>query len=99
MATDNERKTFESKMANKQNGDPSHVTFDLEGSQPPDDFSETLDEVDEFLELSTLSNVPSTSSLDSTANIIANESTVNTKPSLINSMSSENKSGFKRYQR
>jgi len=90
MATDNNE---------ENNFGPSNVRFDLEESQNPHDFDASLDEVDEFLELSTLSNRPSNSSLDSTTNIFSNGSTVNTKTSSINGTSDENKSTLKRYRR
>jgi hypothetical protein len=90
MATDNNE---------ENNFGPSNVLFDLEESQNPHDFDASLDEVDEFLELSTLSNRPSNSSLDSTTNIFSNGSTINTKTSSINGTSDENKSTLKRYRR
>ena len=44
----------------------SGVEFHLDESHHLDEFDESLDEVDEFLELSTMSNPPYTSSFDST---------------------------------
>jgi hypothetical protein len=89
MATDSEEKILSS---------PS-VRFDLEGSQNPDEFDVSLDEVDEFLELSTSSNIPSTSSSDSTANPLTNGSATNEKKASINGTVNENESTFNRYKR
>jgi len=88
MATDNEEKPFDS----------STVRFDLEGSQHPHDSDGSLDEVDEFLELST-SNPALNSSVDSTTNNITNGTTVNTKTSMSNGTTDENKSTLKYSQR
>jgi hypothetical protein len=85
MATQDEEKGSSTNVSDKQN-QPLNVRFDLEGSQRIDDFESSLDEVDEFLELSSVSNPPSRSSIDST-NII------------INGTSSENKSTLNRYKR
>jgi len=60
MASSNEEKKSYSKTQQK-----SKVKFDLDGSQHIDD---SLDETDEFLEFSSLSNNPSSSSIDSTTN-------------------------------
>jgi hypothetical protein len=85
MAKQDEEKGSSTNVSDKQN-QPLNVRFDLEGSQRIDDFESSLDEVDEFLELSSVSNPPSRSSIDST-NII------------INGTSSENKSTLNRYKR
>jgi len=73
----------------------SNVRFDLEESQRADHSNESLDEVDEFMELSTLSNHPSTSSFDS----IHNGPTINSKTSTINGTTYEHKSTLKNYSR
>jgi hypothetical protein len=99
MATNAEENNLDSKVANKQNSQTSNVRFELEGSQRPDDLDGSLDEIDEFLELSTLSKNPSTSSLDSATNISTNTSSNNTKTSLINGTNGEYKSSPTRYAR
>jgi hypothetical protein len=83
MASSNEEKKSSSKLQQK-----SKVKFDLDGSQHIDD---SLDEIDEFLEFSSLSNNPSSSSIDSTTN----GAIVYTKILSNN----ENKSTTKRYLR
>jgi hypothetical protein len=83
MASSNEEKKSSSKLQQK-----SKVKFDLDGSQHIDD---SLDETDEFLEFSSLSNNPSSSSIDSTTN----GAIVYTKILSNN----ENKSTTKRYLR
>jgi hypothetical protein len=100
MATHSEENNSESKMGDKPSTQSANVRFDLEHSNRPDDFDESLDEIDEFLELSTVSNPPSTPSFDSTANITTNGSTANTKiSSSINDTNGEDKSTLKRYKR
>jgi hypothetical protein len=94
MASDSEEKT-----SHKLNSDSPSVRFDLEGSQHPDEFDASLDEVDEFLELTTSSNLPSTSSLESTANPLPNGSATNAKKASMNSVVDENKSTLNRYKR
>mgnify|MGYP006892764738 FL=1 len=83
----------------KSDTNSSLVRFDLEPtSQHLDEFNGSLDEVDEFLELSTLSNPPSTSSFDSTSNVLTNGSSINTK-SNNNSRTNEIRSTFQRGKR
>ena len=100
MARHREENNFESTMGDKPSSQSANVTFDLEHSHRPDDFDRSVDEIDEFLELSTVSNPPSTSSLNSTTNIIINGSTTSTKTSSSNNgTSNENKSTLKRNKR
>lgn len=68
MASRNEEETSNTATAESYNHHSSHVRFDLDESHRGDDLDEALNETDEFLELSTLSNQPSTSSLDSAVN-------------------------------
>ena len=68
MASRNEEETSNAATAASHNHQSSHVRFDLDESHRGDDLDEALNETDEFLELSTLSNQPSTSSLDSAVN-------------------------------
>jgi hypothetical protein len=87
MASGSEEKTSSAKLLQKRKQLTSKVKFDLDGSQHIDDANESLDEVDEFLEFSSLSNNPSSSSVDSTIN------------SPKTSSNNENKSTAKRYLR
>jgi hypothetical protein len=89
MATDSDEKTSSSPT----------VRFDLEGSQHHDEFDASLDEVDEFLELSTLSNLPSTSSSNSPADVFTNGLATNAKKTAVNGVTAENKSALNRYKR
>ena len=89
MATDSEENTLSSPT----------VRFDLEGSQHHDEFDASLDEVDEFLELSTLSNLQSTPSSDSLTNVVTNGVATNAKKTAMNGVTSENKSALNRYKR
>lgn len=73
----------------------SDVGFHLDESENLDAFDESLDEVDEFLELSTMSNPPYTSSFDSTNNA----SMTNSKLSSTNDLNHEKKSVPKQYSR
>ena|ERR1700722_7616076 len=68
MASGNEEKKSSSKLQQKRVLPTSKVKSDLDGSQHIDDANQSLDEVDEFLEFSPLSNNPSSSSNDSTTN-------------------------------
>jgi hypothetical protein len=89
MATDNEEKHL---------GSPT-VRFDLDGSQHLHDSNTSLDDVDEFIELST-SNPPSnSSSIESTTNIVTNGTTVNTKTPSTNGTTDEHKSKLQRNRR
>ncbi|CAF0807590.1 unnamed protein product [Adineta steineri] len=95
MTTHNQEKNkSEANMEDKQNLPSSKVIFDLEHSQRPEDFDESLDE---FLELSTTSNALTNSSMDSSSHIITNSSTK--MMSSNNSTNSENKATLKRYTR
>lgn len=88
MATDNEEKNVEQ----------SNVRFDLDHSHNTHESDGSLDEVDEFLELSTSSNRASNSPIDS-ANPVTNGTTANTKIVTINGTSEEHKSRLRRYKR
>ena len=86
MASSAEEKSSSSKLVQKRKQLTSKVTFDLNDFQPIDDANEeSLEEVDEFLEFSTLSNNPSTSSMDLTTN----------SPKILSN--SENKKQYFRY--
>lgn len=97
---DHEENIQESNVV-KADSHTSLVRFDLEpSSQQHDEFNASLDEVDEFLELSTLSNPQSTSSFDSSSNVLTNGSSINTKSSSNNtSRTNENKSKLHRGKR
>jgi hypothetical protein len=82
--------TDKNNLSAKHSQQTSKVKFDLDGSHHTDDANESLDEVDEFLEFSGISNNPS-SSTDS----ITNSATLYTK-TLTNN---DNKSTVKRYSR
>ena len=99
MASDSKEKTVESNLNPKENLNSSAVRFDLDGSHHLDEFDASLDEADEFLELSTMSNAPSISSLDSTNNTHSNRPAENTKVSSSSGASSDHKSTFNRYKR
>ena len=92
MASTNEDKSF-SKFQPKRTQPTSKVTFDLDNSQHIDDADESLDEVDEFLELSSLSHNPSLSSIDSASNGTGASLTIKQTSNY------ENKSTTKRYAR
>lgn len=94
MATDNE----ESNLVNGDNSNPDDVRFDLDGSQHLDESDASLDEVDEFLELSTLSHLRSSSSAESASNFATNGSGYNMKHASINELHNE-KSKLQRYTR
>lgn len=95
MATDNE----ELNLVNADNSNPVDVQFDLDESQHLDESDASLDEVDEFLELSTLSNFRSTSSADSSAHFTTNSSGYNTKHASIDELHNEKKSKLQHYTR
>jgi hypothetical protein len=95
MASDREEKLLNTKVGQNQSLPPSNVRFHLEESQSVDDFDGSLDEVDEFLELSTYSNPQSTSSFGSSTN----DTTSTTKIPLIDSSNNESKPTPKRYPR
>jgi hypothetical protein len=100
MDTRSEEKNVESKLRDKPSSQSASVRFDLETSHHQDDFDASLDEVDEFLELSTASNLLTNSSHDSSTNIVTNDSTTNTKvPLADDGTSDESKSTLKRYIR
>jgi hypothetical protein len=90
MASTNEDKSFP-KFQPKRTQPTSKVKFDLDNSQHIDDADESLDEVDEFLEFSSLSHNPSSSSIDSASNgtLLPTRQTLNY----------DNKSTAKRYTR
>jgi hypothetical protein len=88
MASNKEDKKSSSKLFQKT----SEVKFDLDGSQHTDDAAdESLDEVVEFLGLSSLSKNPSSSSFESTTNGAVLHKRL--------SSNNENKSTAKRYTR
>ncbi len=92
MASGSDEKKLPSKLQQKRSQQTSKVKFDLGGSQHIYDADKSLNEVDEFLEFSSLSNNPSSSSsIDSTKN----GTTLHTKILSNN----ENKSTTKRYLR
>lgn len=99
MAADNEETNYGSLLLNEDNSNPDNVRFDLDGSHHPDESDASLDEVDEFLELSTMSNFRSTSSVDSTSHSTTNGSIYQSKQSSINEMNNEKTAKLQRYTR
>jgi hypothetical protein len=92
MATHGEEKNLDTKVSDNEHVPSLSVRFDLEGSHQIDDFEASVDEVDDFLELSTASS-------DITPHVVANGSTTNTKILPTNNTTSENKSTLRRYKR
>ncbi|UJR23581.1 hypothetical protein I4U23_026570 [Adineta vaga] len=68
MASNDDEKISPSKAVQKRNQQTSKVKFDLGACQQTDVANESVDEVDGFLQSSTLSENPSLSSIDSTSN-------------------------------
>lgn len=95
MAADSEEMKFGSTLSNAGDSNPENVRFDLDGSHHQDESDASLDEVDEFLELSTTSNFRSTSSVDS----MTNGSIYHSKHSSLNEMNNEKKAKQQRYTR
>lgn len=81
-----ESSPFEGKTGGKHGAHPARVSFDLEHKRHSTDLDESVDELDEFLELSTASDSPS------------NGTNVKTTAA-IHGTSNENKSTLKRYAR
>ena len=91
----NEEETSDTTTMVSPQQQSSSVRFDLDGSHRAHNFDESLDETDEFLELSTLSNPPSTSSFDSPLNGHTND----TRRTSINGTTHENRTGTKHFSR
>jgi hypothetical protein len=68
MASQNETINSNLKATDSNRMQSSHVRFDLNESHNGDEIDESSNEVDEFLEFSTLSNNLSSSSFDSSVN-------------------------------
>ena len=99
MAADGEETNFGSTLLNEDHSNPDNVQFDLDGSHHPDESDASLDEVDEFLELSSMSNFRSTSSVDSISHSTINGSIYHPKPSSMSEINNDTKAKLQRYTR
>ena len=92
MASGSDQAEAPSDKSQKSNHSVSRVTFDLNGSHKIDYSDRSGDEIDDFLEVSSFSNQPSTISTDSATDETA-------MPRKIKLSLQENKSTAKRYLR
>lgn len=95
MASQHEEQVSGSITEEQSKTPSSKVQFGLEESQRTDHSNASFDEVDEFMELSSLSNPPSTSSFDS----ISNGTITNGRAPTVNGTMHDHKKTLKNYSR
>ncbi|CAF3694749.1 unnamed protein product [Rotaria sordida] len=98
MSTNCEEKNLDSKVADQQNLQSSHVKFDLDESHRIDDYDRMV-EVDELVAFSTPSKPSSYSSIESTTNKTTNSSMTNARTLTNSDTNGKNKSTLNQHSR